>query len=173
VSTAAPAGATCSVFSRVPCFPTVHSVFVHRDCIPYPTYWIGQDLRLTIESVSAAERSASADLAEERSSDHKLDTLCDMFDALRACWIPPTKEEARPGMQMTVRFAFKRSGNIIAAPRVTYVSQEAAPETRATYLQAITAALERCTPLHFSEGLGNAVAGRPIAVRFVDNRDQP
>jgi hypothetical protein len=173
VSTAAPAGAACSVFSRVPCFPTVHSVFVHRDCIPYPTYWIGQDLRLTIESVSAAERSASADLAEERSGDHKLDTLCDMFDALRGCWIPPAKEEARPGMQMTVRFAFKRSGNIIAAPRVTYVSQEAAPETRATYLQAITAALERCTPLHFSEGLGNAVAGRPIAVRFVDNRDQP
>ena len=34
-------------------------------------------------------------------------------------------------------------------------------------------ALERCTPLHFSEGLGNAVAGRPIAIRFVDNRDQP
>lgn len=173
VSAADAAGAACSVSSKVPCFPTVHSVFVPRDCIPYPTYWIGQDLRLTIESVSAAERSASADLAEERSSDHKLDTLCDMFDALRACWIPPAKEEARPGMQMTVRFAFKRSGNIIAAPRVTYVSQEAAPETRATYLQAITAALERCTPLHFSEGLGNAVAGRPIAVRFVDNRDQP
>jgi hypothetical protein len=173
VSAAAPAGAVCSVFSRVPCFPTVCSVFTHHNCIPYSTYWIGQDLRLTIESGSAGERSASPGLAEERGGDHKLDTLRDMFDALRACWIPPAKEEARSGMQMSVRFAFKRSGDIIAAPRVTHVRQGAAPQTREAYLHAITAALERCTPLHFSEGLGNAVAGRPIAIRFVDNRDQP
>jgi hypothetical protein len=75
-------------------------------------------------------------------------------------------------MQMSVRFAFKRSGDIIATPRVTYASQGASPETREVYLRAISAALERCTPLHFSEGLGNAVAGRPIAIRFVDNREQ-
>jgi len=96
-----------------------------------------------------------------------------MFDALRACWVPPGKEEARPGMQMSVRFAFKRSGDVIATPRVTYVSQGTSPQTREVYLHAITAALERCTPLQFSKGLGNAVAGRPIAIRFVDNRDQP
>jgi len=173
VSAAEPAGAVCSVFSRAPCFPTVCSAFARHHCIPYSTYWIGQDLRLAIESTSAGERSVSARLAEEGSSDQKLDTLRDMFDALRACWIPPAREEARSGMQMSVRFAFKRSGDIIATPRVTYVSQGAAPETRKAYLHAITAALERCTPLHFSEGLGNAVAGRPIAIRFVDNRDQP
>jgi hypothetical protein len=34
----------------------------------------------------------------------------------------------------------------------------------------VAAALKRCTPLHFSDGMGGAVAGRPIAVRFVDNR---
>jgi hypothetical protein len=74
-------------------------------------------------------------------------------------------------MQMSVRFAFKRSGEIIATPRVTYVSPGASPETRETYLHAINAALERCTPLPFTEGLGGAVAGRPIAIRFVDDRD--
>jgi hypothetical protein len=76
-------------------------------------------------------------------------------------------------MQMSVRFAFKRSGEIIAAPRVTYATPDVPPETRGTYLRAITAALERCTPLRFTEGFGGAVAGRPIAIRFVDNRDQP
>jgi hypothetical protein len=96
-----------------------------------------------------------------------------MFDALRACWIPPAKDEARAGMQMSVRFAFRRSGEIIATPRVTYVSPGAPPEARETYLYAINAALERCTPLPFSQGLGGAVAGRPIAIRFVDNRDKP
>ena len=66
-----------------------------------------------------------------------------MFDALRACWIPPAKDEARAGMQMSVRFAFRRSGEIIATPRVTYVSPGAPPEARETYFHAISAALER------------------------------
>jgi hypothetical protein len=34
----------------------------------------------------------------------------------------------------------------------------------------LCAALARCTPLHFGNGMGGAVAGRPIASRFVDNR---
>jgi len=168
-----PAGAFCSAFTKHPCFPTGCSVFASRYCIPYPNYWIGQDLRLTIESVSAGDGPASGAPTQDGSGEHKLDTLHAMFDALRACWIPPAKEEARPGMQMSVRFAFKRSGDIIATPRVTYVSHGASPETREVYLHAISAALERCTPLHLSEGLGNAVAGRPIAIRFVDNREQP
>jgi hypothetical protein len=71
---------------------------------------------------------------------------------------------------MTVRFAFKRSGEIIAAPRVTYVSSGVGPETREIYLNAITAALARCTPLQFTPGMAGAVVGRPIAIRFVDNR---
>jgi len=168
-----PAGAFCSAFTTHQCFPAVCSTFVSRYCIPHPNYWIGQDLRLTIESASAGDGPAGGAPALDANGEHKLDTLHAMFDALRACWIPPAKEEARPGMQMSVRFAFKRSGDIIATPRVTYVSHGASAEIREVYLHAISAALERCTPLHFSEGLGNAVAGRPIAIRFVDNREQP
>jgi hypothetical protein len=41
---------------------------------------------------------------------------------------------------------------------------------RDTYRDAVGAALKRCTPLHFSKGMAGAVAGRPIAVRFVDER---
>jgi len=69
-----------------------------------------------------------------------------------------------------VRFAFKRSGELIAPPRVTYVSPGVPPETRAAYLRAISAALERCTPLHFTPGMAGAIAGKPIAIRFIDNR---
>ncbi len=169
-----PAEAFCSVFHRHPCFPTVCSVFGHRPCIGYPDFWIGQDLRLTIDSAGADDRSAKASANDDTdAAEHKLDTLRAMFDALRACWIPPAKDEARSGTQMSVRFAFKRSGEIIATPRVTYVSAGTPPETRDVYLHAITAALERCTPLPFSAGLGGAVAGRPIAIRFIDNRAQP
>ena len=41
---------------------------------------------------------------------------------------------------------------------------------RDTYREAVDAALKRCTPLHFSKGMAGAVAGRPIAIRFVDER---
>ena len=93
-----------------------------------------------------------------------------MFAALRACWVPPSDDDARPGMQMSVRLSFRTNGNVIGTPRVTYTSPDAPPETRTVYRNAITAALERCTPLPFTSGLGGAVAGRPIAIRFVDER---
>jgi len=34
----------------------------------------------------------------------------------------------------------------------------------------VNATLARCTPLHFSDGMAGAVAGRLIAIRFVDDR---
>jgi hypothetical protein len=167
---ATPARAQCSVLSRHPCLPTVCSVFRRRPCVPEIEYPLGQDLRLTISSTKGADANpASTETAE--GSEHRLNTIRDLFDALRACWVPPPEDEARPGMQMSVRLSFKRSGEIIGAPQVTYASPDAPPEARNRYHDAITAALDRCTPLPFTAGLGGAVAGRPIAIRFVDNRE--
>ena len=72
---------------------------------------------------------------------------------------------------MSVRFSFKRSGGIIAAPRLTFATAGVAADTRTTYLKAINASLEACMPLKFTDNLGGALAGRPIAIRYVDNRD--
>ena len=171
---ASAADAACSVFSRHPCSPFVCSIYGGGFC----TSPVGQGVRLTIESAPAGDPSATGDAkdgkpAESDAADHELNTIRAMYQALRACWVPPGKDEARPGTQMSVRFAFKRSGEIIAAPRVTYVSPGVPNETRQVYLDAITAALDRCTPLHFSAGMAGAIAGQPIAIRFVDNREQP
>jgi hypothetical protein len=93
-----------------------------------------------------------------------------MFAALRACWVPPPTDEAHHGMEYTIRFALKRDGTMIAAPRVTYSSHDVPGTTRDVYRVAIDAALKRCIPLHFSVGMAGAVAGRPIAIRFVYDR---
>jgi hypothetical protein len=74
-------------------------------------------------------------------------------------------------MQMSVRFSFKRSGEIIGAPRLTYATAGVPPDIRETYLKAINASLDACAPLKFTGGLGGALAGRPIAIRYVDNRE--
>jgi hypothetical protein len=162
-----PASAICSVFDKRPCAPTVCSVLRHRPCVPEFEPPIGQDLRLTIESAAVAGESADGPGA---AAEHKLNTIRDVFDALRACWVPPPAEEARPGMQMSVRLSFKRSGEIIGTPRVTYATPDASSGVRDAYHHAITAALDRCTPMPFTGGLGGAIAGRPIAIRYVDNR---
>src|SRR5262249_31373965 len=102
--------------------------------------------------------------------EQSLDTIHDMFDALRRCWVAPAPALARAGMQMSVRLSFKRTGELMGPPRLTYVSPEALPEQRDTYRKVIDAALDRCTPMPFTKGLGGAIAGRPVAIRFVDDR---
>ena len=64
------------------------------------------------------------------------------------------------------------TGGIIGEPRVTYSTPGVDDDTRQAYRRAIKQALDRCTPLPFSAGMGGAIAGRPIAIRFVDNRNQ-
>ena len=158
--------APCSVLDGRPCTPTFCSVFNHGPCIPEIFHPLGQDLQLTIETVPAQDQAA-----KYQKPDHDLDTIGDLFAALRSCWTPPAAETARQGMQMSVRFAFKRSGEIIAAPRLTFSTAGVPADTRSLYLKAINASLDACVPLKFTGGLGGALAGRPIAIRYVDNRD--
>jgi hypothetical protein len=73
-------------------------------------------------------------------------------------------------MTVSIRFAVKRSGEMMARPRTTYVTPGAPPETRAAYQDAVSDALARCFPLPLTAGLGGALAGRPISVRFIENR---
>ena len=156
----------CSVLDGKPCTPYFCSVFNHGPCIPEIDYPTGENLQLTIESVPAQDQAA-----KYQKPDHDLDTIGDLFAALRSCWSPPPADSAREGMQMSVRFSFKRSGEVIATPRLTYATAGVPADTRATYLKAINASLDACMPLKFTGGLGGALAGRPIAIRYVDNRE--
>lgn len=165
----APGGGGSEDLSLLHPYHSVCSVFRHKPCFPYYLPPIGQDLRLTI--VSTDESASQTEHRELVGADeHPLNSIRDMFAALRACWVPPPKEEAHHGMEYTIRFALNRDGTMIAAPRMTYSSHEVSSETREVYRDAIDAALKRCTPLHFSGGMAGAVAGRPIAIRFVDDR---
>ena len=122
------------------------------------------------EQPTSEQKGTSEQQATPASEEKPLDSIRAMYAALRTCWVPPPKDSALHGMEYTIRFAFKRDGEIIAPPRVTYASHDAPVDVRDVYRDAVNAALARCTPLHFSDGMGEAVAGRPIAIRFVDKR---
>jgi len=160
------AHAPCSVLSHHPCTPTFCSVLSHGPCIPEIDYAYGENLQLTIETVPPRDHAA-----KYQKPDHDLDTIGDLFSALRACWSPPPADSAREGMQMSVRFSFKRSGEMIGPPRMTFATAGAPADVRDTYLKAINSSLDACLPLKFTGNLGGSLAGRPIAIRYVDNRE--
>ncbi len=99
-----------------------------------------------------------------------LNTIAEVFAALEACWMPPALDHARPGMQITVMVSFKRSGELLGKPRITYETPAATDDERLSYRVAMAQAMERCMPLRFTDALGNALAGRPLTLRFIDNR---
>lgn len=123
-----------------------------------------QDLRLIIRT-----RHLDPD-RRRQASERKLDTLRELYAALRACWVPPAADRGRTGMELTVRFSFNRSGGIIGQPRFTYVSRIGNPAVQDLYRRAVLDSLAGCTPLPFTAGLGGAIAGRPLTIRFIDDR---
>jgi hypothetical protein len=122
-----------------------------------------QNLALTINSRDAGPGKAP-------SPDTPIESIQDLFAVLRTCWEPPAREQAQEGVQMSVRFSFRRTGKIVAPPFVTYATPGTKIDTKQVYQRAINAAFERCAPLPFSKTFSAAIAGRPISVRYVDDR---
>jgi hypothetical protein len=176
-----PARAPCSVLSGRPCHPSFCSVFHRRPCFPDYGIPFGENLQLTIVSTddmaqpqppggNAGQGAVNNGHHGNQENAHPVNTIRAMFAVLRACWVPPPTDRARHGMQYTVRFALKRDGGLIGPPRRTYSTHDVSAAVRDAYAKAADAAIERCTPLHFTRQMGDAIAGLPIAVRFVDNR---
>jgi hypothetical protein len=122
------------------------------------------------ETLSVTITSRDAGPGEAPAPDKPIDTIHGLFAALRSCWEPPAREQAHEGVQMSVRFSLKRTGEIMAPPFVTYTTPGTKVDTKQVYRGAIDAALARCAPLPLSKSFSAAITGRPISVRYVDDR---
>jgi hypothetical protein len=170
------ARAACSVLSHHPCTPGFGSVLSHHpytpgfcgvysgpNCIPEPLPPLNQVPVLKVEGHVGP--------TEPLDRDHPADRIDELGPLLSKCLELPEDEEAREGMRVTLKLAFKRNGDLIAAPRFTYTTREAAQEVKAAYRQAALDMLKRCAPLPITDGLGAAIAGRPFVVAIVDTRN--
>jgi hypothetical protein len=108
--------------------------------------------------------------AQAGSSD-RVDTIKDVFARLSSCWKPPPR--ANPEIDITVIVSFNRDGNILGRPKITYESEQASDDDRLQYRIAVMEALQRCTPMPFTESMAGAVAGRPFAVQFRNRKHPP
>ena len=114
----------------------------------------------------------SAWVAPVRAEAQQLDTIRDVLVRLLGCWKPPPLSQANP-MDITVLVSFNRDGSILGRPRITHESEQASDHDRLQYRLAVMQALQRCTPLPFTEALGGAIAGRPFAVPFRTRKSPP
>jgi len=101
----------------------------------------------------------------------ELNTLDELYAAIFRCFELPPLDQARPGMRITMQFAYTRDGELFGKPRILYETPGATSEQLSAYRFAAAAALARCSPLNFSKSLGSAVAGRVLSIQFVDPRN--
>lgn len=154
---------TCGVLDGPGCNPNQCSILDGPGCQAQAQAGaIGQTLQLTLGTRAARDA---------RKPDGDLNTLRDLFAALRACWTPPPEESAHDGMQMSMRFSLSREGKLIGPPRVTYATRGVGAKTRELYRDAMAQSLQACMPLPLTRSFGGAIAGRPIVVRIIDNRE--
>jgi hypothetical protein len=101
-----------------------------------------------------------------------IDTLKELHDAFFACMRMPSPELSQPGVEITIRFAVTRDGEILGEPRFTFVTPDVSTEKKAAYQRSMAEALKICTPFPLTASFGSAVAGRPHALRVIDTRGQ-
>jgi hypothetical protein len=115
---------------------------------------------------------ASSTIASAQSQPDRVDNLREMFARLKSCWQPPPASRANP-VDITVIFSFDRDGNIFGRPKITYESDQATDNDRLLYRIAVMEALQRCTPMPFTESMAGAAAGRPFTILFRNRKPLP
>jgi hypothetical protein len=122
-----------------------------------------------VSPLPATAQDNARDLRPGQSPKKAVNTLVDIYEAIHGCWQYPPIDEVQSGMDVTIFLSFKRNGEIFGA-RLTYQTKNVSPRERDLYYRALADMMRRCSPLPFTDGLGNAVAGRPLPFHFPDNR---
>ena len=154
----------CDLFDGPGCNPYQCGILDGPGCQAQPRNdGISETLLLTLSTRAAADVTKP---------DGELNAIRDLFAALRSCVTPPIAEHALRGMQMSMRFSLSRDGRVIGEPKFTYASRDVSQRIRDFYRDAMSQSLSGCAPFRLTKGFGGAIAGRPIAIRIIEDREE-
>ncbi|MDR6635153.1 hypothetical protein J2X72_003965 [Phyllobacterium sp. 1468] len=85
--------------------------------------------------------------------------------ALLACWVRPAGTE---DMGVTLRFALRRDGTVIALPRVTFRTPGGDRVIQEAFVSSALETVNKAVPLAIAPELGEIIAGKPLTVVFSD-----
>lgn len=94
-------------------------------------------------------------------------TLDELYRALAACWEAPPGLRKLEGIEITARLSLRRDGSVIGPPKITFAAGAPEGAAKRVLVRATLEAIARCTPAKLTPSLGAAIAGRPVALRFV------
>jgi hypothetical protein len=139
----------------------------HRKSLARSGGWCAAALVLCLAVASSgAEAQSEFHIAPEH-----VDNLKELFARIGSCWRIPASAGAL--IDITVMVSFDRGGNILGKPKITYESEQATDNDRLLYRVAVMEALQRCTPMPFTEGMAGASAGHPVTIRFMNRKPPP
>ena len=105
-----------------------------------------------------------------RRAERPVNDLVQIQAALADCWQFPPVDEGRAPVDVVFTVSFKRSGELFGKPRVVKFSRAVSDAERERFYQAVAEAIDRCSPMPFTDSMGGAVAGRTFHIRFIDLR---
>ena len=110
--------------------------------------------------VSGAFAQAQTQPSGQGPGPAQVNTIKDVFQKLYGCWKPPPLSAATP-MDITVILSFTRKGDILGRPKITYELPKATDNDRLAYRVAVMEALQRCSPMPFTDAMGAPLPAIP------------
>jgi hypothetical protein len=92
-------------------------------------------------------------------------TLQALWAALGTCTARARFALEASGSEVTVLFTLRRDGSLQGQPRITHSRLVGDAASQRDFVAGALAALAACFPVPITEGLGGAIAGRPIRYR--------
>lgn len=100
------------------------------------------------------------------------DNLAALWRTLGACakldGVPPGAQ----GSEVTVLFSLKRDGSLLGHPRITHSRLVGGEGDQRSFVAAALGAVSRCLPIAITDGLGGAIAGRPLNLRLTSSKPE-
>jgi hypothetical protein len=90
-------------------------------------------------------------------------TLLELWRELGACVRAPSESA---DSELTIVFALKRDGSLLGKPRITHSHLLGDADAQRAFVADAIGALAKCLPAKITDGLGSAIAGRPLTVRI-------
>jgi len=94
----------------------------------------------------------------------EVDALRDLRPAITECWEPPP---AIQRLEVTVRFSLNSRGGVIGRPAITYSNLSDDEALNREFVASVLSAVANCTPVKLSAAFADAMAGRPVTIRFL------
>jgi len=96
-------------------------------------------------------------------------SLRELYTALGECVKAPA---SLPGSEITIIFSLKRNGSLLGKPKISHAKLLGDTNAQRDFVAGVLAGFDRCLPVSITDGLGGAVAGRPLNFRIVSQPRQ-